>query len=334
MTSPNVPDDATQLEHNPFGSLPTTYGRCMLCGADIALSPGEEHVFAKWLQHEFALWDAKVVLLNGTSIPYRNLVVPCCTSCNTACLSKLEEAVCEAFRQSPSAFMALDERILFLWVAKMFFGLLYKELSLPLDRASPSKDTIVTEDLLRAFTAFHHLLQSARTSTSYSAGKPWSLFLARVRLRDGEEFYFHDNVDQVCFMMRLGGVGVIASLYDNGATGHYWRELYERTRGTTLEPIQFDELAAMVFYARRLLNRTPKTVTVWHDSEAPKPQVFSLPYMGFSAKPIFDEWNPRHYAAILHPFMSKWGFRFEDLYKPPNQVLSWIYGPNDEVRFG
>lgn len=331
--STESPDDITQQVYNPFGTVPTTYGRCLLCGTDMTFSPSEEHVFAKWLQHEFGLWDKGVVLLNGTSIPYRGLVVPCCTSCNTAHLSKLENAVYGAFRRGADAFMALDERVLFPWVAKMFFGLLYKELSLSMDRSAPGKGTIVTEDLMRAYAAFHQLLQTARIPTEFSVEKPWSLFLSKVRHREGEEFYFHDDVDQTCFMIRMGGVGIIASLYDNGATGRFWQDLYQQTRNATLEPIQFDEFAAMVFYSRRLLNRTPKTITIWHDSETARPQVCSLPYLGFSAKPIFDEWDPRHYASILLSFMSKWGFRLSDLYTPPNQVRSWIYGPNDEVRF-
>lgn len=319
--------------YNPFGTVPTTYGRCLLCGTDTTFSPSEEHVFAKWLQHEFKLWDKNVFLLNGTSIPYRNLVVPCCAPCNTAHLSKLENAVYEAFQRGPDAFMALDERVLFPWVAKMFFGLLYKELSLSLDRSVPGKGTIVTEELLNAYAAFHQLLQSARLPTEFIEGKPWSLFLTRVHRREGEEFNFHDDVDLTCFMIRMGSVGVIASLYDNGATGQFWQDLYQKTRGAALEPIQFDEFAAMVFYSRRLLNRTPKTITILHDSETARPQVVSLPYLGFSAKPIFDEWTARHYATVLLSFMSKWGYRLNDLYVPPNQVRSWIYGPDDEVRF-
>jgi len=35
-----------------------------------------EHVFAKWLQQDFNLWNQRMFLRNGTSIRYRQLTIP------------------------------------------------------------------------------------------------------------------------------------------------------------------------------------------------------------------------------------------------------------------
>lgn len=70
---------------------------CFLCGQDFDTGElGQEHVFAKWLQGKFNLWDRTLVLLNGTQIPYRNLKIPACGACNNVSLSKVEGQIARA----------------------------------------------------------------------------------------------------------------------------------------------------------------------------------------------------------------------------------------------
>jgi hypothetical protein len=45
------------------------------------------------LQERFGLANQHLTLLNGTLIPYRQLTVPCCQTCNNVHLSKLEKRV-------------------------------------------------------------------------------------------------------------------------------------------------------------------------------------------------------------------------------------------------
>ena len=76
--------------------------------------------------------DQTLVLLNGTTIPYRQLTVPCCRECNNEHLEPIESNVMAAVNQGPEAVEALDRKTLFLWLGKIFFGLLYKESLIPL----------------------------------------------------------------------------------------------------------------------------------------------------------------------------------------------------------
>ncbi len=65
------------------------HDHCFLCG--LALSENTrtvEHVFPQWLLADFDLHNQKINLLNGSSIRYRSLVIPCCKDCNTFWLAR------------------------------------------------------------------------------------------------------------------------------------------------------------------------------------------------------------------------------------------------------
>lgn len=48
------------------------YERCFLCGRDFStITRTDEHIFPKWLQHRFDLWNESLHLLNGSLITYR-----------------------------------------------------------------------------------------------------------------------------------------------------------------------------------------------------------------------------------------------------------------------
>jgi len=65
--------------YRPFLEKTYTWDNCFLCGIRLGEKNTEEHIFPKWLQHKFELWDQKLILTNKSKIPYRNLTIPCST---------------------------------------------------------------------------------------------------------------------------------------------------------------------------------------------------------------------------------------------------------------
>ena len=62
---------------------------CFLCSTPLrSKNRTDEHVFPKWLQNRFNLWNQRLDLINLTDIPYRNLTIPCCKTCNGVHLSR------------------------------------------------------------------------------------------------------------------------------------------------------------------------------------------------------------------------------------------------------
>ena len=45
-------------EYSPFETMTFTYDKCFLCGEPLTKeNNSDEHVFPKWLQHKFNLWE-------------------------------------------------------------------------------------------------------------------------------------------------------------------------------------------------------------------------------------------------------------------------------------
>jgi len=89
------------------------FDQCFLCGQDIAEADlSREHVFPKWLQRKFDLWNCTLDLLNGSSIPYRNLTIPACAACNNVSFSGIEDKIASTLPDGASAVRALGHEIL------------------------------------------------------------------------------------------------------------------------------------------------------------------------------------------------------------------------------
>jgi hypothetical protein len=311
--------------YNPFDAMSFTYDRCFICGHVLGNRKSTECVFPKWLQQEFSLANKRIRLLNRTAIPYRKLTAPCCLSCNTNHLAKVENAIKRAYKKGFSEFARLDRLTIFQWTAKLFYGLLFKELSLQVKRSDPALGFITDPEFLNELKTFHAFLESARTPHEFVGFHPWSIFLVETRpYGDGRDFDYHDGVRTLTFSIRMGEIGIIACLQDNGAQEELLAEYFDKFKGIRLHPVQFDELVARVEYRRRLMNRTPKYFTVF-----PKRQ---LSLQGFSFQPIFDDWNQKEYARHLVSLWSKYGIRFEDVFREPDIVLSNLINEDGTIR--
>lgn len=86
-----------------------------------------EHIIPQWAQRRFDLWNQQLILLNGTSFPYRQMTVPCCAECNKYRLQPIETSVSSAVSRGADAVRAVGRNTLFLWLGKIFYGILYRE---------------------------------------------------------------------------------------------------------------------------------------------------------------------------------------------------------------
>jgi len=319
--------------YNPFDAMSFTYDKCFLCGHKLENEQTNEHVFPKWIQQIYHLQNQKLFLLNRTEIPYRKLTIPCCPSCNTHYLSRVENTFKQYFKKGFSEFRKLDKLIIFQWIAKIFYGLLFKELSLRIDRSDPTKGFIADPEILQELRTLHTFLQSIRMPFDFVGFHPWSIFLVETHsYGDKRDFDYHDEIFTLTFSIRMGEIGIIACLEDNGAQEERFTDYFEKFKGIKLHPTQFDELVAKVTYTRQLMNRVPKYVMMLPQKEGDKVTVISAPLQGFSNSPIFNEWKQRDYAACLSFQWSKYGMQFEDIFREPNLVLSNLINEDGTVK--
>jgi hypothetical protein len=151
------------------------FGRstCFLCGRRLTpTNRTDEHVFPKWVQSRFSLWNQKLTLLNGTQIPYRSLTIPCCRTCNGKHLSVIENTVKTATLKGHRAVSELDPLTLFLWLGKIFYGLLYKELFLVKDKKSGRKTPIADKRLSEGVLSTSPVLARGTSPFQVSSSTP------------------------------------------------------------------------------------------------------------------------------------------------------------------
>lgn len=321
----------TAKDVHPYDPTDSRYlgrDRCFLCGRKLTpTTRTSEHVFPKWLLDRYRLWDAQLALLNGSPIPYRRIRIPCCKTCNGVYLGALERRVENAVRGGYRLFRRLPPGVVFQWLTKIFFQILYMEMRLAMDVRDPSRGTILTPEFLDEFRLEHALLNSVRIPVRVSTPPPWSIFVlpSQVSATRERNFDFLDNLHGQVVAIRMGEVAIIALIMDGHAQQDIFRPYFSKvTRYLRLHPIQFRELATKAIYKRSTMDRTPKFMTVWPKNHASF-DVVSLPLAGFSSRPLFDSWDQEKYARMLHFITGgPYGIPFEELFQPPNLVMTFL----------
>lgn len=285
----------------------------------------DEHVIPKWLQNRFSLWNQTIVLLNNTRIPYRQLTIPCCFICNNNFLKPIEDEISIATQKGYDAFVQLDRHTVFIWLGKIFYGLLYKELFLKSDRRSESEETIADKNLLEKFQLHHYFLQCARVPMWFENSVPASIGIFPTKEHGDQKFNwdFRDNVNGMFISCRVGNVGIVATLQDGGALNHMFG-MMDEIRQVELHPLQFQEVVAQSLYKSSLFNRTPKFLineeTNW---------ITQSPLQGLSSKPMYDDWNDEHYAITLSIVT---GVPIEKIFVPPDKVMTWLFDEDNKIQ--
>ncbi len=302
---------------------------CFLCGRRLTNTRSAEHIFAKWLQERFKLWNEKIGLLSNTSIRYRQQKIPCCKNCNEVHLSKIENKVRRAFDDGIGGVRKLDRLTLLLWLAKIFYGLAYREQFLPFDVKNPAHGPILAN--LKHLAFIRMLLQGVRTPMKlYTADNslPATIFIFRLQCLQHPRgnFDFRDDVILKTLFLRMGEVGILTA-FDFGAQAALQRAFFERFSRCKLHPLQFEELGARLFYNARLFDRNPAFILVGSDSQEAVTTLMVNPVGGLSSKPIFKGGNGTDFAGMLSRFT---GAPLDVLHPTPNQVMTFLLGPDDK----
>ena len=201
------------------------------------------------------------------------------------------------------------------------------------DRREPEKGTIVLPQHFGYLRLLHGFMQSIRVPFDF-VSRGWSILPVRTfSYGDDRDFDFRDNPLLLTLSIRMGGVGIVASLQDGAVNSAYGEEYYARLDDIELHPVQFAELAAKMNYATYLISRAPRYVTVTSDEPQDGTIVASLPVRGTPSRPVFDEWDQREFAHFLATYWSDFPGLTEDvIFREPDSVLSFLDNPDGTLR--
>jgi hypothetical protein len=300
-------------------------GACFLCGSAVDDDTRTlEHVFPKWLLNRHGLWNARMTLLNGSLIPYSQLTVTCCKACNGTHLSQLESEVASAFAGGPHQVRSLPEERLFLWLAKFYYGLVFRELTLAADRRTNQGEAIVSDDILRDYAVHHLLLQRILGKVTWNVS-PGSIFIfdALDSAASAATFDYFDALDGPFVSIRSGPTFVAAFLQDFGAVPKLGVESSAHliaARSVALHPLQCIELTAFFYTVLKLRERPPKLLIGKKDE---KFDVMVLPQGGLSGRSPYADWNPELYANVLSEFFqTRTGVELDFSHGTPSLLIS------------
>lgn len=283
-------------------------GQCFLCGAQPTSGKGE-HVIPKWLQKRFNLWDSKLGLLNGSLLPYRNLRVPACATCNGEVLGKTETYVSKLSAENIPEWSAADSYEVGRWMAKILVGILYKEANLLHDQRQPALGVIFPPDAMDEMFMLHLLLQSWRKLVLFRAihtQHPFTLYV--YSLSEDKEygsFNLSTNIFGKSICMRFGDLGF--ACVGDGGLQHEMADLgpYNLAR-QQLHPIQFDELAARIHYKSTLRDATHRYINAEDAGTFRFQQMAVIPYTKIKlpdgSDQVFRPWSLKQLAGVFEKY--------------------------------
>jgi hypothetical protein len=301
---------------------------CFLCGSKVA-EITKEHVIPKWLLKKHKLWDKRLSLLNNTKIPYRLLTIPCCAACNNQSLSHLELKVRNVISEGYSACVNLSSDIWYLWIAKIFYGILRKEIMLKKDRSGKSIETIIEPTLLANFKSIHLFLQQIKEEHSFSGTRPYSLFLVNLHVEKGDEFFLMDSIYDSTILLRVGSIGIICALQDAEISLEKYGWYLQQVDGNKLHSIQIHELYAYISYTSRLMSHSPTYYTYGLHTESSKIKKITTTT---SYNGIFEEWKREEFIGCLSIALNCWIEGPEDLIVDGERINTWMTDKNGKPQ--
>jgi len=307
-----------------------TGGQCFACGGQPTAGQGE-HIIPRWLQRRFSLFNQSLTLINGSRIPYRQLTIPCCETCNNGFLRNIENAVI-AFLEKPNFNDTSPRVIIGRWLCKIFIGLLVKETTLLVDRGDPSKGSILSQDFLENFRHAQFILQSARKRTifhSLHGPHPFTLYMYRIeRDEDFGDFDLSTNLVGQSIAMRLGPVGVVF-VNDGGLQYEAGRNGPLNLDGRRLHPLQFSEVVARVHYKATLSDATHYYTSFETPEEVVVDQITVRPLSNVrlegGALQIFRPWDDIECAHVIERYRP---FQGPPIYDPATGLFTTTLSNN------
>ncbi|MDD3106461.1 MAG: hypothetical protein PHP65_01470 [Bacilli bacterium] len=270
---------------------------CFLCNSSMDITL--EHVFPKWLQKQFNIHDQKVTLINGSSIKYSQITIPCCKKCNNQYLSVIENKVKKWIEGSAP----IDELTIFKWMLKILYGLNFKETLLKNNIKDKNSKPLVTPGKVLSKFSLRAMLLSIIDLVEFKAFVPYSIFIHEISNSSPDSFFYFDEPTQLVSSMQLGKIAINCSFQDEGIIK---KAIITSNPSILLKKIDghlYAEIACMVLDMKKRMEELPNYTIEKKDNilsiSVPEPRVI-----------YFAEFDERFFNNLLSAHFMQY---FQDL---------------------
>ena len=308
----------SQMLFNPFKDLIFDEQFCFLSGD---LTNEKMTVFPEWLMDQFKFGDERIEMMDKSkSYHYQDLKLPCSSRVKEA-FETLDIKIQQAYKNGFDGMNTLDQELLFQWIGRMVYGLLYYEMVYERNRKLRNNEDFELSFALRErFGHFHLMLQSVVEPISFIGKKPWTIAVFPLKY-SSDIFSYRDDAINLMFSFGVNGFGFIACLQDNGVIGEKQKEILDKMENHVLHPVQFEELYARFHYTDYIMQykREYKIesqgngITVAIDETA--------------KAPVFGLWDEAIFAQLLANYWQVYGIERDDILKPQKPLLSFLENP-------
>ncbi|HMR18060.1 MAG TPA: hypothetical protein PKA53_02065 [Sphingobacterium sp.] len=318
---------ATTL-YNPFLDFRFDNQTCFLTGNKLLSEDERIQVFPVWMMRIFDLEEKPFKMLDESIMTYKKLQLPCSADVAET-FEAAEYEVEHAMQQGYHTVKNLDKLVLFHWVAKILYGVVFNEIQAGIRQSVLSGEQMnFSQVLVHKFRNLHAMLQSIRIPMEFEQVSPFSIQIFPVD-NAPETFLYRDEINTLVFSLRMNDFAIIATMQDNGTHAIYHEEVLRKISGRRLHPIQFEEICARYFYSAYLFNRLPEYTYM----ETPdKVFVEPMPLNDWTLKPIFDNWQVKTYAQVLENFWKPWGYTLFEIIKDPENPMSFLFDKEGQFR--
>lgn len=306
--------------YNPFESLDFSEDTCFLTGEKLVPeNTYQVSAFPEWILDKYGLGEAYLLMLSGTRLQYKDLQMPA-TKITFEAVKELDQTTRLAFEQGFEAIKEMPDILLFQWMARVFYGVLYRDYTQGIIEAGEKgREFQVAPQLKQKFKNLHFMLQSLIRPIEFRNFTPWTICRYRVNISK-DIFNYKDEIQHLNFSFGMKDFGVAACLQDNGAVADYHRNLLHKVKGQTLHPAQFEELYGHLVYANYLM----KDFDDYRISADDEKIAFELPETAPDGKTEFAMWQDEIFAQVLTNMWQPWGIPLEFVHRFPNSPLSYL----------
>ena len=308
--------------YNPFKNFDFSPQTCFLTGQKLHSFKEEQiSVFPEWILDRYSLRDKTFKMLEGSSLRYKDMKMPCFESVIENAITPLEEEIEKAFSVGYDAVKEIPEERLFQWMAKLMYGVLYQDISI--ERRKPvvdGKEFTLPLFLQERFGKLHSVLQSLVCPMDLNGSKLWSIKVFKINISK-DVFNYKDETTNLNFSLGMNDFGIIACLQDNGAVAIDQERITDIFLNKVLHPIQFQELSARFIYANYLLNSYAEYTM---QSTEEKLIIESAPLTGTANKPLFSYWDDDMFAQVLAIYWKPWGIEKDQIIEFGNSPISYL----------
>ncbi len=308
---------------NPFETLHLNSATCFLTGADLTSADEQITVFPGWILDRFSLREKKFRMMDQvTGIRYDDLKLPASPEVKMA-FEILDEEIKEAFDGGYEDVKKIPEERLFLWMARLVYGVVYHDLCLQINRSAKKdkeKEFRLSALLKERFGKLHLMMQSLLVPMDFETLKPWSIRIVRLKYSK-DTFNYKDEPTNLNFSLGMNGFGIVACLQDNGAVGASQQDIIDKISDKILHPIQFEELCARFLYTNYLMKRRAQHII---QPTEEKVIIESVPLTDTPDDPLFGWWDDNMFAQVLAGYWEPWGLVKSDIITLPDAPISFL----------